>query len=158
MLAERAHHYLRHGLAATPVVLERLLSGTTPQDHDRRPDPERFTIREAVAHLADWEGVWLERMQRIKTEEPFLPGYDEGQWAIDHDYAHSDLVEQTRKFRDGRAAILAFLAELAPADWERTGNHQEAGVLTLESLAVMILGHDGYHLRQVTDFSAAPAQ
>ena len=32
---------------------------------DRKPDPERFTIREVVAHMADWEGVWLERARRV---------------------------------------------------------------------------------------------
>ena len=110
---DRIRTYLRQGLAATPVLLDRLLEGITADELDKRPDPARFTIREALCHLADWEGVWRERLQRIATEDtPFLPGYDEGQWAIDHDYAHANAAEQLEKFRAGREALSVFLADL----------------------------------------------
>src|SRR5689334_15273409 len=111
MLPDQARGYLLHGLGATPVVVDRLLREATPDDYDRRPDPERFTLREVLAHLADWEPIWLERLRKLRTEsQPALPSYDEGQLAIDHDYAHADVNEQQARFRDGRAALLRFLA------------------------------------------------
>ncbi len=39
--------YLPQGLAATPVVVERRMLAASPDRYDRRPDPERFTLREA---------------------------------------------------------------------------------------------------------------
>jgi hypothetical protein len=153
MLPEATHRYLLHGLAATPIVIDRLLLAATPADYDRRPDPERFTLREVIAHLADWEPVWHQRLQRVRTEEqPMLPGYDESQWAIDHDYAHAAVPEQMARFREGRARLLAFLRDLSPEDWDRTGQHSQWGRVTLADLAVLVLGHDGYHLRQIADW------
>ena len=149
----RVYRYVKVGLAAMPDVFESLLAGITPETLDARPDPERFTLREAVAHLADWEGVWLDRMQKIQAEErPYLPSYDEGQWAIDHDYAHSDFAYQLAKFRSGRTALVAFLEALPDTAWSRTGQHGDLGSLTLAELAGIVLGHDGYHLQQVVHF------
>jgi uncharacterized damage-inducible protein DinB len=153
---ERVRNYRQQGLAATPVLLEHLLEGITDTELDRRPDPERFTLREAVAHVADWEGIWLERMRLIVAEEdPYLPGYDEGQWAVDHDYAHADLGEQLAKFRAGREVLTAFLADLPPEAYGRVGRHGEIGLLTLGDLATLVLAHDAYHLRQVAEFRRA---
>src|SRR2546430_2130653 len=140
MLPDKARHYLLEGLNGTPVVIDRLLRDATDADFDRRPDPARFTIREVMGHLADWEGVWLERATRILGEEhPSLPGYDEGRWAIDHDYAHMDVAEQQARFRDGRARLTSLLHKLSREQWDRTANHGEWGEITLAGMATLIL-------------------
>ena len=155
MFNERTRTYILHGLSATPILLEEMLKGITEDELNRRPDPERFTIREAVAHLADWEGIWLERMTAMRdTDHPTLPGYDEGQWAIDHDYAHADIVNELAKFQEGRARMTAFLGGLSGVQWERPGLHEEAGPMTIGTLAALMLGHDGYHLRQIIEWRA----
>jgi len=153
MLVERARRYLATALAGTPAVVARLLRGAGPDDYDRRPDPERFTLREVIAHLADWEGVWWERLEAVRTRHrPVLPGYDEGQWAIDHDYAHADVERQLACFAERRRRLVALLESLGPQDWERVGLHTEVGEITLEGLAVLVLGHDGYHTRQIAEW------
>ena len=150
-----ARRYLLHGLNASPIAAEALLAGLTDAQADRRPDPERFTIREALCHLADWEFVWLERIQRIINEDnPLLPGYDEGQMAIDRNYAGQNLAEQLARFREGRAALAALLQGLSPEQWERAGLRDEIGPVTINDLATLVLGDDGYHLRQFVEFSA----
>jgi uncharacterized damage-inducible protein DinB len=152
--ASTVRGYVLVGLAATPGAIAALLSGATEAELDLRPDPDRFTLREVVAHLADWDPIWLERAQRIVAEDdPSLPGYDEGQFAIDNDYAHSDAHEQMRRFISGREAFLHFLKSLQPDAWERTGRRDDGiGTLTLFQLAAQVLGHDGYHVRQVVEF------
>ena len=52
--------YLLSALEGAPDVIAALLDGVPPDDAlwDRRPDPERFSLREIVAHLADWDGVY----------------------------------------------------------------------------------------------------
>src|SRR5437879_4197786 len=61
MLPVFARKYVLAGLTGSPDVLEALLKDVGPNDPawDKRPDPERFTIREVLAHLADWEGIFL---------------------------------------------------------------------------------------------------
>jgi uncharacterized damage-inducible protein DinB len=156
MLPEGARNYLLHGLEATPIVIDRMMRAATPADYDRRPDPERFTLREVMAHLADCEPIWLERMEAIRSQShPTLPNRDEGQLAIDHDYAHADVAAKQHLFREGRARLVRFLRDLAPAEWDRTAQHTLWGPVTLGSLVALILGHDGYHLRQIAEWLAA---
>ena len=60
MMNERTRHYLLLDLESAPDVLARLLADMSdPAVYDRTPDPDRFTLREMVAHLADWEAVFL---------------------------------------------------------------------------------------------------
>ncbi len=155
MLPSVARKYLLAALAGTPDVLDGLLKELPSGDArwDRRPDPERFTLREIVAHLADWEPIFLMRMTRIRDEEePFLEDYDEGQLAIEHDYAHSDPQAELRRFREGRAAFVSFLKSLPEAAWERSGNRDTIGTISQEGMAVLALGHDGYHTQQVSQW------
>lgn len=155
MLPAFARTYLKHGLAASPHVVEGLLGRLAPEDPawDRRPDIQRFTLREMVAHLADWEPIWLERLTRTTGEdEPSLPGYDEGQLAIDHDYAHSDPIANLARFRAGRSAVVAFVDGLGEEQWARAAQREGLGRVTTEAQLVMIVGHDGYHLREAAEW------
>ncbi len=157
MLPERTRHYLLLDLDSAPDVLARMLQGVTdPAVFDARPDPARFTLREMVAHLADWEAVFLRRLTTTCDEENgVLQGLDEGQVALDHDYAHADPSECLARYKSGRAAIVAFLRGLSADQWQRVGNHTELGPVTLETQAVLIAVHDGYHRQQTLAWLAA---
>lgn len=145
--------YLLHGLRATPIVLEKLLEGLTEEEADRRPDPERFTLREVLAHLADWEPIWLDRIRRIATEnEPLLPSYDEGQFAIDNHYDQIPVETSLRAFITGRAAFTDYIEALPEDAFERLGQREELGPISLFELIALVLGHDGYHTRQVIEY------
>ncbi len=153
MLPERTRDYLLIDLESAPEVLARLLDGFT--DWDARPDSSRFSPREMVAHLADWEEVFLTRLMDTRDDDaPVLQGLDEGQVAMDHDYAHADPAECLHRYETGRAAIVFLLGGLSPNQWERVGDHTELGPITLETQAVLIAAHDGYHRRQTLGWLA----
>jgi hypothetical protein len=153
MLPKKVETYVVMALEGAPDVFDVLTQGLTAEEADRRPDVDRFTIREALAHLAEWEDVFRQRMvQTRKEDSPALQGYDEGQWAMDHDYAHSDWRAQLGLFRTRRGELVALLRTLTPSQWERTGIHSEIGPVTLEQQAVMILAHDGYHETQIAQW------
>lgn len=158
MLPSNARKYLMIALSGSPDVLERLLKDVPAGDPvwDLRPDPERFTLLEVLAHLADWDEVFLDRMVRSRDQnEPTLQGYDEGQIAIDRDYAHQDPHANIARFRANRAQVLDFLHGLEGAQWERIGRHTEVGPISIESHAVLIAGHDGNHLLQISQWLSA---
>lgn len=159
MLRPASRKYLLTALAGTPDVLDGLLQAVPTEDArwDNRPDPERFTLREIVAHLADWNPIFLDRLARTRDEaEPVLEDCDEGRIAIDHDYAHSDPHAGLKRFREGRAALLDLLRALPEDAWQRIGHRPPLlGPLTMEAQAVVILGHDGYHTQQVAQWLAA---
>ncbi len=151
-------HYLLCALEGTPDVLDGFLKDRPSDDPiwDFRPDPERFTLREIVAHLADWDPIFLMRMRRTRDEtEPQLEDIDEGRIAIEHDYAHSDPQAQLARFRDGRVTLVAYLRTLQEADWQRLAHRELLGPITLEAQAVLAAGHDGYHTQQVAQWLRA---
>lgn len=150
MLNERPRAYLLADLECAPEVLARLLTGVTDAPVlDRKPDPARFTLREMVAHLADWESVFLTRLTQTRDEEnAVLLGLDEGQIAINHDYAHADPQECLARYAAGRAKMVTLLRGLSTPEWHRSGTHTELGPLTLEEQIILIAAHDGYHRQQ----------
>jgi uncharacterized damage-inducible protein DinB len=148
-----ARDYLLKALAAQPTVLRALLANPTASAWDNRPDPERFSIREALAHLADWEPIWLERVQRIaEGNHPFLPSIDEEQLAIENDYSSAEPRESISRYTSGRAELVNYLEGLPVNAWDMEGDREFVGTLTLQQLATMALSHDGYHMRQVVEW------
>lgn len=159
MLLPKIREYMLHGLSATPIVMSQLISTAQSVDYDFRPYPDRFTLREVLGHLADWEDIFFTRISRmVKEENPVLPNMDEGQIAIDHDYSHMDPEEQLARFQSGRARLTTYLKYLSEDEWIRPGLRPELGSMTVESMCVMIVGHDGYHTKQCVEWLELIAQ
>ncbi|MFB6285050.1 MAG: DinB family protein [Candidatus Bipolaricaulia bacterium] len=155
MLNEFTRRYLLDGLRASPQVLEHLMNDADPSIWDRRPVPGRFTIREVCAHVADWDGVWQQRLDVMlagDTGNAAIPDHDPGQRAREHDYASADPATSLQQFKSQRAALVDRLQDLALDDWQRVGHHEVRGPFTVADLAVTALGHDHYHLAQVTEW------
>lgn len=161
MLPPRARDFLLITLSGAPVVLERLLKSHTPTPSlwDTRPDPERFSLREVLAHLADWEPIARERLSRTCDEEhPFLPSRDPTRIAEENDYAHSDPLKQLARFRDSRERLVEYLSALPENAWQRTAHRELTGDMTLEEQVVLVAAHDGYHLKQIAEALGAVPQ
>ena len=156
MLTAKVYQYALMSLEGTPAVFRRLLAGLSDTEADLRPDPARFSLREAIAHLADWEDVFRQRMLQTRDQEhPILQGYDEGQWAVDRDYARSDWQAQLTRFGEERAQTTALIRSFTPDNLERVGLHTEAGPISLQEQVLLIVVHDGYHARQFAEFRLA---
>ena len=56
--------YLFPGLEFGPRIVARLVEQIPAARYDERTNPSRFTLREAVAHLADWEPILRDRIAR----------------------------------------------------------------------------------------------
>ena len=156
-LPDAARDYLLKALAATPVVASSLIGDRAEEDPiwDRRPDPERFSLREVLAHLADWEPIWLERLTKIATtDHPFLPSVDETAMVEQNDYANSSPRRDLAKLREGRENLIAYLKTVPDEAWDRTGDREFVGILTLQQQAYFALSHDAYHLRQIAEWLA----
>ena len=159
MLPPFVREYTLTALAGAPDVLERLLSDVAPDDlvWDRRPDPARFTLREVVGHLADWNGVFLDRISRTRDED--RPGLT---FRTPEDVAQTSGSFQAApdvslaRFRADRAEMTPVLRALTPEQWERVGflpgHPQVTGDVSIEAWIVAIVGHDGYHMRQVVEW------
>jgi uncharacterized damage-inducible protein DinB len=148
--------YVLKGASANPSVVAELLCGITDEDSvwDYRPDPERFTLREVLAHLADWEDIWLARATRILHEDdPLLEDVDEGKVAIDNNYSAAIPSATLARYAAGREKVIALYTGLPAEAWKRTGQRPPViGTLTLDDLLSLMYGHDGYHTGQIVDW------
>lgn len=143
--------YIHHGLQTTPEVFRRLMCLIPPDQWDTPTHPDRFTPREVIAHMADWEAIMRdERMARAVAEPGYtITPYDEGMRAIEQGYSISDVSVQLARFAAERARTVSFLQELSDAQQATKLYHPERGEMTVAEHAAGMLGHDVYHIEQL---------
>ena len=148
-----SHRYLIQGLEASPVVLTQLMKSAQPAILDQKPDPERFSLREVVAHLADWDSIWHERVEKIaKQAGAEIQGRDPDELAAKNNYPKQDPTASLKQFQEKRAKFVQTLKTLDEDKWSQMGVHSQYGKLSIQDVVQIALGHDGYHLQQVADW------
>ena len=135
---------------ATARKLERLIKGVSTAKLRKRPAPEKWSVSEIVAHLADSELVGAFRMRLIlgTPGTPIVP-YDQDQWLISGHYHKRDPRKSVEQFRVLREGNLALLKSLKPEQWKHYGMHAERGRESIDKIVRMFAGHDINHLRQI---------
>ena len=136
--------------AATAKKLERLIKGVPTSKLRKRPAPDKWSVGEILAHLADAEIVGGFRM-RLILGAPGTPvaAFDQDFWLTSGHYAKRDPRKSVEQFRAVREANLALLTSLTPEQWKHFGMHSERGQETIEHIVRMFAGHDINHLRQI---------
>jgi hypothetical protein len=136
--------------AATAKKLERLIKGVPAGKLRKRPAPDKWSVSEILAHLADAEIVGGFRM-RLILGAPGTPvaAFDQDSWVTSGHYEKRDPRKSLALFRTIREANLALLKSLKPEQWKHYGMHAERGQETMEHIVRMFAGHDINHLQQV---------
>jgi DinB superfamily len=142
--------------AATAKKLERLIKGIPTGKLRKRPAPDKWSVGEILAHLADTEIVSGFRM-RLILGAPGTPiaAFDQDSWVTSGHYAKRDPRKSVEQFRVIRDANLALLNSLTPEQWKQHGMHSERGRETIEHIVRMFAGHDLNHLQQIERILAA---
>jgi len=151
MLPALARTYLISALEGTPDVLARLLSDLA-SDHPRwdfTPDPERFTLREVISHLATVEPCWLDRVIRTRDENvPYILSAP----LQDPEIEKNSPLVNLAIVRDCRLRLVDVVKGLEDSQWERQAVSESQGPITLEHEVVFALAHDGYHIKQIVEW------
>jgi hypothetical protein len=132
--------------------LERLIRNAPSSKLRKRPAPDKWSIAEILAHLADCEIVAGWRLRQIlgAPGTPIQP-FDQDSWAAAGHYSKRDPRKSLEQFRAFREANLALLKMLAPEQWKRHGIHAERGPETIEHIVRLMAGHDVNHTKQVEE-------
>jgi len=135
-------------LAQTPVAVTRLLENLPKESIAVRPSPDEFSVLENVCHLRDIEiEGYRVRIRRILAEDhPLLSDLDGAKLAIERDYNRQSVNEALEAFTSARRQNVAVLREIAAADFEREGNMEGLGRITLRKLLEMMCEHDEGHV------------
>jgi hypothetical protein len=134
----------------TAKRLAGLLKRGTPAKVKKRPAPDKWSVVEILAHLADVEMVTGWRLRSILAA-PGTPiqAFDQDAWALAGQYGKRDPRKSLEQFRVLREANLALLKSLSPEQRKLFGLHAERGEESIERLTQMIAGHDINHLEQI---------
>ncbi|MBC8065775.1 MAG: DinB family protein [Chlorobia bacterium] len=145
--------YLFPGLEFGPRIVEGLVAQIPAGRYNEKTNPDRFTLREAVAHLADWEPILRSRIAKAIAEpEASIQGIDEGLRAEEMGYKDLDVKVQLVTFATERGITIAYLRSLAAEDWSKAITHNEKGRQTVSDQANQLLGHDLYHIDHLMEF------
>lgn len=136
--------------SATAKKLARLIKALPTAKLRKRPAPDKWSVNEILAHLADVEIVVGFRM-RLILGAPGTPiaAFDQDSWVTSGHYEKRDPRKSVEQFRVAREANLALLKSLTPEQWKHYGMHAERGQETIEHTVRMLAGHDLNHLQQI---------
>ena len=132
---------------AGPAQLRAAVKGMTREQLLARPVTGRWSTLEVVAHLADFEPVFADRMKRIISHDnPLLMGADEQLFASKLAYHERDLEEELTLIDMTRRQMARILRALTPEALGRSGVHNERGLRTLQQFLEGAIGHIHHHL------------
>lgn len=135
---------------STVKKIERAIRGLTRKQLMTRPAPDKWSIGEIVAHLAEAELVGGYRTRLILgANGTAIQAFDQEVWARNSDYAHQDPYRSLEMFRVLREANLRLLRSIPKKMWDHYGMHEERGKETIARVARMFAGHDINHTGQI---------
>jgi hypothetical protein len=148
------YHELLDALSEMPGLIQSLVDrgiGDLPSGTNEEWGPAAI-----IAHLADSDRLYRERMQLILNREtPYLKPNNPTALAQEHDYASREFRPALEEFANERGEIISLLMNLALKQWDRTGIHDTMGEVSIEDLAGRLVDHDAAHLEQLEGMLAS---
>ena len=132
---------------AGPTLLRQALAGMTDEQLNAVPVPGKWSSRQVLCHIADFELVYADRMKRVIAEDaPTFFGGDPDTFAAGLAYQTRDAQEELQLIESIRRHMTRILRSLDTQDFLRTGNHRESGPLALVQLLEGITSHLPHHV------------
>ena len=140
-------------LMATPAALRSVIA-EIGDEVETRPAPGKWSVAEIACHLADTEMVFGFRLRQLLAEDnPTVQPFDQDKWAANYLGISADQAVDV--FSALRGWNLQLIGTSLPAAANRTANHPERGIFTLQSFVELMAGHDLNHLSQLHEIAAA---
>ena len=137
-------------------LLRAAVSRAQENQYGLHPVPGKWSIRQVVCHLADFEPIYADRMKRVLVEDnPTMFGGDPDVFASGLHYEIRDVREELDLIALVRKQMARILRQTDVEDFQKTGVHSESGPLTLETLLERITNHIPHHVKFINDKVAA---
>jgi len=137
-------------LGSIPEQVAVLLDALPDSRVEQIPEQGGWSLREAVTHLRDAQGVLDFRVDLILDHEnPLLESQAVFEWASDAAAQPETLGKIFETYRRSRAKTLARLDGIPLVDWWRCGQHEEFGELRLFQQVSYFACHELVHLPQL---------
>ncbi len=137
-------------IAAAPAHLRRAVQGLDDKQLDTPYRDGGWTVRQVVHHLPDSHmNAYIRCKFLLTVQQPTIMPYDQADWAR---------TPETRAPAEVSLALLEslhrrwvlLLEGLKPADFARTLNHPENGIMTLDAVVADYAWHGRHHTAHIT--------
>jgi hypothetical protein len=137
-------------LAAVPERIARATAGRSDAVLQQATGADPWSVAAVFAHVRAADDIFAYRVYAMLTRDnPPLPAYDERRWAEVAGYAALPFLHSLAVFTGRRAELAAMLRPLAPPDWQRTGQHEQRGSLTVLDVVRVLVEHEEEHCAQI---------
>jgi DinB superfamily len=132
---------------AGPASLRNAVKGMTREQLIAKPIPGKWSTLQVVAHLADFEPIFAERMMRtISHERPLLMTADENLFASTLNYQDRDVEEELAIIDLTRKKMARILRGLKADAANRVGVHAFKGLVSIEAQLTSAVNHIPHHV------------
>jgi hypothetical protein len=138
-------------LAEAPLRLRAAVAGLSDTQLDTPHRPGGWTVRQVVHHLPDSHLNAYTRFRLALTEDqPTIKPYDQARWAELSDARTAPVVLSLTLLESLHARWVLLLRSMSAADFARSIQHPELGVVKLDRYLAMYAWHSRHHVAHIT--------
>jgi len=138
-------------IAETPANLREAVRTLTNEQLDTPYRPGGWTVRQVVHHIPDSHmNAYIRFKLGMTEQEPPVKPYKENLWAELVDAKSSPIEPSLALLESLHQRWTVFLRSMATADFARTVNHPENGVMSLDRVLQLYAWHGRHHVSHIT--------
>lgn len=138
-------------LAAQAIEVQEFFNSVAPSELAVLHEPYTWTLKQVLGHCIDTERVLGYRANCIAVGEgDNLPGFDQDLFVAKVDYTSVPISELLEEFVACRRSHELMFGRFSELNWSQSGSASNA-VISVRSLAYLMVGHVRYHLKIVRD-------
>jgi len=138
-------------IADAPAELRSALAGLSEEQLDTPYREGGWTVRQVVHHLADSHLNAFVRFKLGMTEDqPTIKTYDQQRWAELADAKAAPVETSLALIESLHKRFAVLLRSMSAADFARTMNHPEQGIVTLDRYLSLYAWHGRHHVAHIT--------
>lgn len=150
-LSDVTRQTLIRQIGEAPTKLREAVKGLTEEQLDTPYRPGGWTVRQVVHHVPDSHMNAYIRFKLGMTEQsPPVKPYKENLWAEFVDAKSSPIEPSLTLLESLHQRWTVFLRSMATADFSRTVNHPENGIMTLDRILQLYAWHGRHHVAHIT--------
>jgi uncharacterized damage-inducible protein DinB len=135
----------------TPAALWSAVTGLSEEQLDTPYRDGGWTVRQVVHHVADSHLNAFVRFKLAMTEDqPAVKTYDQKRWAELPDAKTQPVVVSLNLVDSLHKRFVALLRSMSAADFARTMNHPELGIVPLDQYLAHYAWHGRHHVAHIT--------
>jgi len=131
-------------------VVEVLISGLSEEELRFHPIPEKWSVKENIAHLTCYQPRVISRINKILMENnPSFEAYIPDEDPEFSKFFSISIEELLSHLKEKRAEIINLISNLTDEQLNRTGSHSKFGKMNIIEWTEFFLLHEAHHLHTI---------